>query len=59
MPIINIQMWPGRDKEAKKRLIDSVTEAVSSSICCPKEAVQIIIEDIPKENWGINGKQAE
>ncbi|OGC16132.1 4-oxalocrotonate tautomerase [candidate division WOR-1 bacterium RIFOXYA2_FULL_37_7] len=59
MPIINIQMWQGRDKETKKKLIDNVTKATCEAIKCPPEAVQIVIEDIPKENWGINGKQAE
>jgi len=52
-------MWQGRDKETKKKLIDNVTKATCEAIKCPPEAVQIVIEDIPKENWGINGKQAE
>jgi phenylpyruvate tautomerase PptA (4-oxalocrotonate tautomerase family) len=27
------------------------------SIGCPKEAVWVVINDVPKENWGDNGEQ--
>lgn len=58
MPIINIGMWAGRDKEIKKQLIEKITSVVCETTGCPAEAVIIVIEDIPKENWGQAGKQA-
>jgi 4-oxalocrotonate tautomerase len=58
MPVVRIDMWAGRTKEQKKKLIESVTKAVCDSIGCPTEAVQIVINDIPKENWGDKGKQS-
>jgi 4-oxalocrotonate tautomerase len=58
MPVVKIDMYPGRDKETKKKLIETVTKAVSESIKCPAEAVTVVIDDIPKENWGMGGKQA-
>jgi 4-oxalocrotonate tautomerase len=58
MPIIKIGLWAGRDKETKKKLIESVTKTVCETIKCPPEAVIVVIEDIPKENWGQKGQQA-
>ena len=58
MPIVKIEMWAGRDKETKNHLIQNVTKTVCDTIKCPPEAVIVVIEDIPKENWGQAGKQA-
>lgn len=58
MPIIRIELWAGRDKETKKKLIENVTRTVCDTIQCPPEAVIVVIEDIPKENWGQGGKAA-
>ncbi|OGC21335.1 hypothetical protein A2291_07535 [candidate division WOR-1 bacterium RIFOXYB2_FULL_42_35] len=58
MPLVKIELWPGRDKETKKKLIEKVSADVAEIIECPTEAVTVVIQDIPKENWGIAGKQA-
>ena len=58
MPIVRISMYPGRDEATKEKLIQSVTQAVSDNAKCPPEAVTVVIDDIPKENWGFGGKQA-
>lgn len=58
MPIVKIDMWPGRDNATKKQLIEKVSQVVAETIKCPLEAVTVVIDDIPKENWGIAGKQA-
>jgi 4-oxalocrotonate tautomerase len=57
MPVVKIGLWAGRDKETKKKLIENVTKAVCEAVGCPAQAVIVIIEDIPKENWGQDGKQ--
>jgi len=59
MPIVRIGLWVGRDKETKKKIIEEVTKTVSQTAKCPPEAVIVVIEDIPKENWGEAGKQAK
>jgi len=59
MPIVNIKMYPGRDKETKKNMIEKVSQTVAETAKCPVEAVTVVIEDIPKENWGFEGKQAD
>ena len=58
MPIVKIGLWAGRDSETKKKLIENVTKTVCDTIKCPPESVIIVLEDIPKENWGQAGKQA-
>jgi 4-oxalocrotonate tautomerase len=56
MPLITIEMYAGRDIETKKKLIKDVTEVVAKDVNCPKEAVIILIRDMPKENWAIGGE---
>jgi len=58
MPIVRIDLWKGREKETKRKLIKSVTSAVVDTIGCPPEAVHIIISEQPQENWGIGGEAA-
>jgi 4-oxalocrotonate tautomerase len=57
MPIVRVEMWAGRTTEQKEKIIKNVTEAMCESVGCPKEAVWVVIEDVPKENWGMNGEQ--
>ncbi|HTY13201.1 MAG TPA: 2-hydroxymuconate tautomerase [Candidatus Omnitrophota bacterium] len=58
MPIVNIDLWAGRTAEIKEKLIKKVTETVCETVGCPSDAVIVVIRDVPKENWGQNGKQA-
>ncbi|MBN3032851.1 MAG: tautomerase family protein [Candidatus Saganbacteria bacterium] len=58
MPIVRIELWSGRDAAAKEKLIRNVTKTVCETIKCPPEAVIVVIEDVPKENWGQAGVPA-
>lgn len=58
MPLVKIEMWAGRPAETKKKLIENVTKTVCDTVGCPPEAVIVVIDDVPKENWGQAGKQA-
>jgi len=58
MPVVHIELWKGRTKEQKTKLIKNVTSAVVSSIGCPPDAVEVIITDVDKDNWGIGGEPA-
>lgn len=55
MPIVVIEMWEGRTEEQKEKLIKGITEAFED-IDIPANWVNIIIHDVPKSNWGLNGK---
>lgn len=58
MPIITIEMWEGRDKDTKKKLVEKITETTTEVLNCPKSAVTVVIYDIPKHNWGVEGELA-
>ncbi len=57
MPVVKIDMWVGRTPEQKKELIEAITTAFERQ-GTKKEVLHIIINDIPKENWGPRGKPA-
>jgi len=58
MPNIKIDIWEGRDKETKRKLIKEVSKAVSESLEIPIEHVSVVINEISKDNWGLHGDQA-
>ena len=57
MPVVTVRMWEGRTIEQKKQLVEGITETFIR-IGVPREALHIIIQDIPKHNWGHAGKLA-
>lgn len=57
MPIVHVYVWKGFSNEAKKKVISGITN-VFAEMGIPKEAVEIVIHDIPKEDWGVGGEQA-
>lgn len=56
MPYISIETFAGKTDEQKKLLIAEVTRVVTSALGVPKEAVWIVIKDIPKPSWGEAGR---
>ncbi len=54
IPILQITLFE-RPLEKKRTLVEMVTEAVVNALDCPKDAVRIIINDMPKENYAIAG----
>jgi len=57
MPVVIVEMWEGRTIDQKKQLVEGITSAFVQIGTSP-EAVQVIIEDVPKHNWAIGGKLA-
>ena len=57
MPVVIVDMWDGRTIEQKKILIQGITDAFGK-IGVPAGAVQVVLNDIPRHNWGIGGKLA-
>ena len=56
MPTINIQIFEGRTVEQKRELVKAITEATVKTLQCSESAVDIIIQDVKKENWATGGK---
>lgn len=57
MPIVTVQMFP-RGKEQNRRLIEGITK-VLEEIGVPPKAVHVVIQEVPMENWGIEGKPCD
>lgn len=55
MPIVRIEMWPGRTHSQKAELARVVTEAMVTIAHTTPEATTIIFEDVPRENWATGG----
>ena len=56
MPVVHIYVWAGISSDAKKRIIEGVTKTFTQ-LGIPAEAVEVLIHELPKENWGV-GEQA-
>ena len=55
MPIIRIEMWPGRTHAQKAELARAITDAVVTIGHTTPEATLVIFEDVTKENWAQGG----
>lgn len=56
MPTINVQMFTGRTVEQKREFAKAITKATCETLGCKPEAVDIIIQDVQKEDWATGGK---
>jgi 4-oxalocrotonate tautomerase len=57
MPIVHVYVWKGFSREAKKKVIGGMTK-VLCELGIPAQAVEVIIHDVPKEDWGVAGECA-
>jgi len=57
MPVVQVNMWKGISEEIAKKIISGITK-VFVDIGIPQKAVEVIIQEIPKSHWGIDGKPA-
>ena len=57
MPVVIVEMWEGRTVDQKRTLVEGITTTFEQ-IGVPPEALQIVINDIPKHNRAIAGKLA-
>jgi len=55
MPIVRVEMWPGRTQAQKAELARVITEAVVTIAHATPEATIVIFKDVAKENWAQGG----
>jgi 4-oxalocrotonate tautomerase family enzyme len=55
MPVILVNMWPGRDVEAKRRIADGITKVFEAE-GVPRDVIEVIMNEVPKTNWSVGGK---
>jgi 4-oxalocrotonate tautomerase family enzyme len=56
MPVVTVQLWPGRSVNQKRRLVAAITEAMVQHADCGAEHLHVIIQDVPKDSWGRDGR---
>jgi len=57
MPIVHVYVWRGFSNEAKRKVIAGMTK-LFAEIGVPAEAVEVVIHEVSKEDWGVGGEQA-
>ncbi len=53
---MEIKWFKGRDDATKAKTIELVTKAICEGCGCSPEVVTVIIQDVPKTQWGRGGK---
>ncbi len=55
MPIVRVEMWPGRTHAQKQELARVITEAVVNIAQTTPEATIVVFQDVAKEDWAQGG----
>ena len=55
MPIVTVQMWPGRTPAQKAELAKRITDAIVTVANTTPDATIVVFEDVTKENWSVGG----
>ncbi len=58
MPNITVQWYAGRTPQQKREITAAITEAMVKIGKTTPEQVQIVLQDVEKSDWGVNGKLA-
>ena len=56
MPLIEIHLLHGRTPGQKKRLLESVSQAVGESIGAPPESIRVWIHELAADEYMVAGK---
>ena len=56
MPIALIKIIEGRSPDKKRRLIESVSQAMADSLEMPIDAVRVLLYEYPADHWGRGGR---
>ena len=57
MPIIDVKVWEGFGEKKSNTVIKNITK-VFVDLDIPEQAIEVIINEIPKTHWGLGGKPA-
>ncbi len=57
MPVIHVNVWENFGEERVRKVIEGVTK-VFVDLDIPEYAVEVIVHEVPKTNWGIGGEPA-
>jgi 4-oxalocrotonate tautomerase len=55
MPFVRVTLYEGRSTEKKRRIAEAITEALVTIGGTTRDAVQVVFEDVAKEDWVTGG----
>jgi phenylpyruvate tautomerase PptA (4-oxalocrotonate tautomerase family) len=58
MPFIHVYAYSGRDLETKKKAATAIVKTASEAMGAPEAAFTVVFQDVEREAWEKNVKQA-
>ena len=55
MPVVTVQMFEGRTLDQKRKLVRAITDAMIEHAQARPDGLHVVLQEIPKENWGRAG----
>jgi 4-oxalocrotonate tautomerase len=62
MPVVTVQMWKGRSREQKRKLVKAITDAMVEHADAKPDGLHVIIQEYDLDNWaraGVLGSDRE
>ncbi len=56
MPIIRVEMFPGRTADQKRDLARELTDGFVRACGGPGDRLHVVITEVERENWGVGGE---
>ncbi len=56
MPIIRVEMFPGRTVDQKRDLTRELTDGFVRACGGAGEKLHVVITEVVRENWGVGGE---
>lgn len=56
MPIVRIELFPGRSHETKMEIATAITQALEEKAGIKPDATTVIFTEIPPSDWVVAGK---
>ena len=55
MPVVTVELWPGRTLDQKRNLVRAITDAMIEHADARPDGLHVIIHEVAQENWGRAG----
>ncbi|CAH1850031.1 MULTISPECIES: 2-hydroxymuconate tautomerase [Convivina] len=55
MPVVQVELLEGRSKEQLAKMVEDVTAAIVKNTGAQREAVHIILREMPKDHYAVGG----
>ena len=59
MPLIQVTLIEGRSAKSKAALIQALTDATVNAISAPPTSIRVILQEVPRANWGVGGARKQ